>query len=168
MDKSDSSTRPEPPGAFNGQIFFGLDIGRACHLFGGYLFDHALTDYVVPACVRLPLNRGLFMDTSFSNSVGNHGTPISEKSVDKIRDVQQSVKDAGATIANKVDSVVGQAKYGLDSVKDAVQQTRKSASESSEALINYTKENPVKALMIAAASGALLWTVLKAVAPSRD
>ena len=112
------------------------------------------------------------MDTSFSNKVGNHGTPISDKSGDKIRDIQQSVKDVGVSIATTVDSVVGQAKesakQGLDTVKDVVQKTRDSVSESSEALVTYTKENPVKALMIAAASGALLWTLLKALTPSRD
>ena len=90
----------------------------------------------------------------------------------EIRDAQQSAKDAGASLAKKFDSVVGQAKdtakQGLDTVKDAVQQTRDSVSGSSKALITYTQENPVKALMIAAASGALLWTLLKALTPSRD
>lgn len=112
------------------------------------------------------------MDTTFSNKLGNHGTPISPKSGDKIRDVQESVKDVGASIATSVDSVVGQAKesarQGLDTAKDVVQRTRNTVAESSEALITYTKENPAKALMIAAASGALLWTLLKALTPSRD
>ncbi len=112
------------------------------------------------------------MDTSFSNSVGNHGTPISDKSGDKIqdgiRDAQQIAKDAGASIVSKFDSVTGQAKHGLDTVKDALKQARDSVFDSSEALVTYTKENPVKALLIAAASGALLWSVLKALTPSRE
>lgn len=111
------------------------------------------------------------MDTSFSTSVRNHGTPISDNSGDKMKDkladAQQGAKDAGASIANRVDSAVGQAKQGLKTVNDAVQQTRDSVTESSQALIAYTKENPVKALMIAAASGALVWALLRAFTPTR-
>ena len=108
------------------------------------------------------------MDTSFSNRVGNHGTPIADKADNAI----QAAKEAGSLMVDKFDSAVGQVKGAargkLDSVKDAVRQTRESVSGSSEALITYTQDNPIKALLIAAASGALLWTLLRAFSGSRD
>ena len=111
------------------------------------------------------------MDNTFSN-VGNHGDKVGVKVHDEIRDAQRATKDAGAAVGKKVDSMVGQAqdtvKQGINTVKDAVQKTRDSVSGSSDALIAYTQENPVKALMIAAVSGAVFWTLLKAIAPSRD
>jgi ElaB/YqjD/DUF883 family membrane-anchored ribosome-binding protein len=42
------------------------------------------------------------------------------------------------------------------------------AAQASDSVISYTQENPVKALLIAAASGALLLTLINAITPSRD
>jgi ElaB/YqjD/DUF883 family membrane-anchored ribosome-binding protein len=68
--------------------------------------------------------------------------------------------------------VAGQAQafgqQGVDAVSDYAQQARKTASQASDSIVTYTQENPVKALLIAAASGALLFTLIKAIAPSRD
>lgn len=106
----------------------------------------------------------------------NNGTPFADRAADKahdeFRDVRRATKDAVSSTANKVDSVVGQAKdtvqQGINTFKNAAQQTRDSLSGYSEDMITYTRENPVKALMLAALSGAMVWTLLKAVAPSRD
>ena len=106
----------------------------------------------------------------------NNGTPFANQSADKthdeFRDVRRMTKDAVSSTANKVDSVVGQAKdtaqQGLKTVKSAVQKTRDSLSGYSEDMITFTQENPVKALMLAALSGAMVWTLLKALTPSRD
>ena len=46
-------------------------------------------------------------------------------------------------------------KQGFDAVSDAAGRARDTVSSTSESIINYTKENPVKALMIAVVSGAL-------------
>jgi hypothetical protein len=49
-----------------------------------------------------------------------------------------------------------------------VSQARDAASDASDSIIDYTKKNPITALAIAAASGALLYAAVKALLPSRD
>ena len=81
----------------------------------------------------------------------------------------QALADKAAPFASRV---AGQAqalgKQGVDKANDIAQQARKTASQATDSILSYTQENPVKALLIAAASGALLIAFLKAVTPSRD
>ena len=87
-------------------------------------------------------------------------------------DFSEKAEQAGARLADKADGVVsdakGRVKDGIKVVKDAVQQGRDTVAQSSESVITYTRENPVKALMIAAVSGAFIWSLAKALASSRD
>jgi ElaB/YqjD/DUF883 family membrane-anchored ribosome-binding protein len=123
------------------------------------------------------------MDTSFNSNIANTGGSMVDKAADKlqsgIRDARHGATEAGAAIGSKVDgvankaqqsvdSLAGKARRGLPALQDAVKEARDSVVDTSDSIISYTKGNPVKALMIAAASGALLWTLLKAFAPSRD
>jgi ElaB/YqjD/DUF883 family membrane-anchored ribosome-binding protein len=57
---------------------------------------------------------------------------------------------------------------GIDNARATAQQVRNSATQASESLVSYTRENPLKAILIAAASGAILATLLKALSRSRD
>lgn len=59
-------------------------------------------------------------------------------------------------------------RQGVDAVTEFASRARDTASSASQSVIDYTKENPVKALAIAAVSGALLLTVAKAIKASRD
>ena len=59
-------------------------------------------------------------------------------------------------------------KRGINAVNDAAKQALETASDASDALLAFTRENPAKALLIAAASGALLLALAKALSPSRD
>ena len=81
----------------------------------------------------------------------------------------QALADKAAPFLSRV---AGQAqafgKQGVDAVNEAAQQARRKASDASDSIISYTQENPVKALLIAAASGALLLTLINALTPSRD
>jgi ElaB/YqjD/DUF883 family membrane-anchored ribosome-binding protein len=54
------------------------------------------------------------------------------------------------------------------SVGDAAQRIRTTASQASESVTEYAKANPVKALLIAAASGVVLATLFQIVSRSRD
>lgn len=107
-----------------------------------------------------------------SSDLLKQGASMAENGLGKvsgvIRDGERNAKDAASTMGDKVDNLRTMARQGIDTVKQSVQQTRDSVSESSEAVISYTQENPIKALMIAAVSGALVWTLLKAFAASRD
>lgn len=126
------------------------------------------------------------METMTSNSAARTGASGVEKAVDTaadkvhgvLHDAQAVAHDASASAASKLDGLASQARHVVDSAGDlakqgiaavngAAKQTRSSVAGSSEALVGYTKDYPMRALMIAAASGALLWSVLKAVAASR-
>jgi ElaB/YqjD/DUF883 family membrane-anchored ribosome-binding protein len=93
--------------------------------------------------------------------------------IDKAADTIQSGIDRGsATVSDGVEAARSQAKSAIGKISDhssaAVQQVRDTATQASDSIIDYTRTNPVKALMIAAAAGALLLTVIKVLTPSRD
>jgi hypothetical protein len=56
----------------------------------------------------------------------------------------------------------------MDTISDVASQARDVASNTSDSMVAYTKNNPVKALAIAVASGALLYAAIKTLTPSRD
>jgi len=123
------------------------------------------------------------MDAVSANNVAKSATSVVDNAADKLRggihDAQQSAKGVGAAVGEKVDefsrnarqmldSGTDQVKQGIGSVKDTFQGARQRISSSTDAVVSYTQENPVKSLLIAAACGAVLWTLIKAVASSRD
>jgi uncharacterized membrane protein YeaQ/YmgE (transglycosylase-associated protein family) len=85
---------------------------------------------------------------------GKQGQAFVDTATDKVR---SGISDAGATL-----------KQGVDAVTDFAGRARDTASSASRSVIDYTRENPVKALAIAAVSGAVLITIAKAIRGSRD
>jgi ElaB/YqjD/DUF883 family membrane-anchored ribosome-binding protein len=127
------------------------------------------------------------MESSITGNLQKNSQMHADKAADKvqggIRDAQQAAKEAGSTLSNKVEELrsdVGSAltktvdrvqtmgKQGIDAVTDAAQRTRDVAANTADSISRYTKKNPMKALMIAAASGALLLSLIKVLRPSRD
>jgi ElaB/YqjD/DUF883 family membrane-anchored ribosome-binding protein len=119
------------------------------------------------------------MDNS-TKTLAKQGQSLADAATDK---VQGGIREAGATLSSKVDEIRSDAapglrqtaarvqamgKQGFDSLSDVAARARDTVSSTSESIISYTKENPVKALAIAAASGALLATVVKAIKASRE
>jgi hypothetical protein len=60
------------------------------------------------------------------------------------------------------------AQQGLDAISDMADQAREMAANTADSIFTYTKKNPLQALAIAAASGALLYAAVKALSSSRD
>jgi ElaB/YqjD/DUF883 family membrane-anchored ribosome-binding protein len=127
------------------------------------------------------------MDNSTTSGFVKNGQTVADKAADKveggIRDARHAVKEAGTTVSSKVDDlrsdanpvltkVVGRAqsmgRQGMDTISDVASQARDVASNTSDSIVAYTKNNPVKALAIAVASGALLYAAIKTLTPSRD
>jgi ElaB/YqjD/DUF883 family membrane-anchored ribosome-binding protein len=111
---------------------------------------------------------------------GKQGQVLVDSAADKVRN---GISDASAVLSNKVDEIRSDATHGVrqaaaraqamgrqgvDAVTEFAGRARDTASSASQSVIDYTKENPVKALAIAAVSGALLVTVAKAIKSSRD
>ncbi len=127
------------------------------------------------------------MDTYGKDSTdfANKGQALADKAADNfqggIRDAKQGVNSAAASASNKVESVrsgVGPAldkaseraqgllSQGLDAVSDATRRAQDFASYTQDSIVSYTREKPVKALLIAAAAGAVLATLIRAISPS--
>lgn len=96
--------------------------------------------------------------------------------------MENSLKEAGSGLAGNLKDMQGEAgaavntglrrvkatgRQSLDAITDAVSQAYDTALNASDAIVTYTKKNPLKSLAIAAASGALLYAVIKA-SHSRD
>jgi ElaB/YqjD/DUF883 family membrane-anchored ribosome-binding protein len=127
------------------------------------------------------------MESSAAGNFGKTSQALADKASDKaqagIRSAQQSAKDAGDSLASKVSEVHDKAvpvirnagsraqstlQQGFDTVSDIAGQARDMAATTADSIVSYTKRNPVQALAIAAASGALLYVAIKALRSYRD
>lgn len=97
---------------------------------------------------------GYSMESLATNKFGKTAQDLADKAADN---VQSGIRGAQSS-----------AKQGLDSISSMAGRARDVASNTSDSMIGYTKKNPLKALAIAAASGALLYAVVKSLNPSRD
>ena len=82
--------------------------------------------------------------------------------VDQLRDAAGPALDKGAQRAQEV------GRKGMDTLVDASTQLRDRALQASDAALAYTKDEPTKALLIAAAVGALLMGLLSMLVRSGD
>src|SRR5271169_4476101 len=101
------------------------------------------------------------MENSSTSKLPKNGQTIADK-VDELR------SDAAPALTNAVSRAKSVGRQSIDAISDMASQARDAASNASDSIVSYTKKNPVTALAIAAASGALLYAAIKAVTPSRD
>ncbi len=121
--------------------------------------------------------------TASTGDFSKQAQDLADKAANKIQggiqDSQRAVNRAGDQISSKADELRGdaqpllkkaakQANAFAQSVGDARRKARDAASQASESVIAYAKENPVKAILIATASGAVLATLFHAIFRSRD
>ena len=82
--------------------------------------------------------------------------------------VNHFVKQGQDIAGQAADQAQDLGRRGVAAARDTAQQALDAASDVAESMIGYTKKNPAKALLIAAASGALLMALAKVLSPSRD
>ena len=89
--------------------------------------------------------------------------------VDKAAD---TVDDAKSNVAPMLDKAGDQAQklmqQGREKLNDASQIVREKAVQATDVAVGYTKDEPVKAMLIAAAAGALLMGLVSMMARSRN
>ena len=128
------------------------------------------------------------METSGKDpsDLANKGQAFADKAADKlqsgIRDAKQSVSSAASSASNKVeamrsgvgpaidnasDNAQGLLRQGRDAVSDATRKAQDFASDAQDSIVTYTRQKPVKALLIAAATGAALITLMRAFSSSK-
>ncbi len=128
------------------------------------------------------------------NTVSGSSTPLSQsgqEALDKsasaaqntVRSTQRAADSAFDTMSEKIDEARGQvapvlskvssqaeaaARRGMEAVRDTSQQLREKAVQASDMTVAYVKDEPVKAMLIAAATGALLMGLISMMGRSRD
>ena len=128
------------------------------------------------------------------DTISNNGKPLAQQGKeavnkaadsvqDGIRSTQRSASQALDKVADKADDMRSTAAPMLDKVGDQAQKlvqqgrevlqdttktVREKANQASDMAVAYTKDEPIKALLIAAASGALLMGLVSMMARSRD
>jgi ElaB/YqjD/DUF883 family membrane-anchored ribosome-binding protein len=105
------------------------------------------------------------MESGTSHNVDNPGCAAAATLADDVDALRRNAAPVLTEVAARAQTI---GRQGMDAISDVIKLARNGASQTSDSIIDYTKENPVKALMIAAASGALLLILIKALTPSRD
>jgi ElaB/YqjD/DUF883 family membrane-anchored ribosome-binding protein len=119
--------------------------------------------------------------------LANKGQAFVDKAADKlqggIRDAKQGANSAASAASSKVESLrsatgpaLGRASdqaqdmlsQGIDAVGDATRRAQNFASDAQDSIVTYTRQKPVKALLIAAAAGAVLITLVRAFSSNRE
>jgi ElaB/YqjD/DUF883 family membrane-anchored ribosome-binding protein len=121
--------------------------------------------------------------TGTTNDFSKQGQELADKASNKIQggiqDAKRTVNRAADQLSRKADELGSESKPWIkkaaqqtnafaQSVGDATQRIRDTANQASESVTEYTKKNPVKAIMIAAASGVVLATLVRMITRSRD
>jgi ElaB/YqjD/DUF883 family membrane-anchored ribosome-binding protein len=121
--------------------------------------------------------------TGTTNDFSRQRQDLADKTANKvqsgIQDAKRAVNHAADQLSSKADQLHSEAKPLIkkatqqtnafaQSVVDATQRIRDAGSQVSESVTEYAKENPVKAILIAAASGAVLATLFHTISRSRD
>ena len=124
------------------------------------------------------------MDTDNPLEQSNVFADRTAQSADQaIKATQRVANDALNTLAGSVEDMRQQAaprlnrateqgntlaQQGMDTVRDTSQQLREQAIRAADSTVSYVKEEPVKAMLIAAATGAVLMALLSLMIRSRD
>jgi ElaB/YqjD/DUF883 family membrane-anchored ribosome-binding protein len=125
------------------------------------------------------------MESTVAGNFAKTSQALADKATDKvqagIRSAQQSAKNAGDSLSSTVSHdkampVIRKAsrqarsavQQGFDAVSDIADQARDMVVSTAGSVVSYTKRNPVQALAIAAASGALIYVAMKALRSYRD
>jgi ElaB/YqjD/DUF883 family membrane-anchored ribosome-binding protein len=83
--------------------------------------------------------------------------------------MESTIHDAATPIIRKVGGrAQSAAQLGFSAMSDIADQARDMAAGTADSIMSYTKKNPLQALAIAAASGALLFAAIKAFRTNRD
>jgi ElaB/YqjD/DUF883 family membrane-anchored ribosome-binding protein len=122
-----------------------------------------------------------------TNSLSQQGQDAVDKGTNTaqsaIRSTQRAADSAFDTLSEKVDEARSQvapmlskvssqaeaaARRGMEAVRDTSQQLRERATMAQDMTVAYVKDEPIKAMLIAAATGALLMGLISMMGRSRD
>ncbi len=86
---------------------------------------------------------------------------VANDSLNRLAGTVQDLRHQAAPLLNRVSAQAGDlAQRGVDAVRDTSQQLRDRALRASDGTVNYVRDEPVKAMLIAAATGAALMALI--------
>jgi ElaB/YqjD/DUF883 family membrane-anchored ribosome-binding protein len=125
--------------------------------------------------------------SSTTKPLAQQGQDLADKAAQNaqssIRSTQKAADSALDSLSSKVDDLHDQAapllsrvssqaeaaaRRGIEAVRDTSQQLRERALRVSDSAVGYVKDEPIKAMLIAAATGALLMGIVALMSRSRD
>jgi ElaB/YqjD/DUF883 family membrane-anchored ribosome-binding protein len=119
---------------------------------------------------------------TYGPQAANGGDQVATAFDHAAKATQHAIDGAFDSVTNKVDDIRNQAtplidrisaqagaaaKRGIDAVRDTSQHFRDNAVRASDSTVAYVKEEPVKAMLLAAATGALLMGLVSLMRRSR-
>ena len=104
-----------------------------------------------------------------ANSAIRSTQNVTNAAFDRLTDKVEDVRDQAAPLINRLSSQAETAaRRGLDAVRDTSAQVRETALKASDSTVAYIKDEPLKAMLIAAATGAALMALVSLVSRSRS
>ena len=127
------------------------------------------------------------MDNSSIKQVGNEASSVADQAADsahkalrstqgvanqafdRLSDKIESAREHAVPLINRLTSQAeNAANRGVDAVRGATAQVREKALKASDSTVSYIKDEPVKAMLIAAATGAALMALIGLLSRSRN
>jgi ElaB/YqjD/DUF883 family membrane-anchored ribosome-binding protein len=127
------------------------------------------------------------MPSSTTKSFGQPATNVSDQGANladnAARTTQRAVDDAAGSLTNTIEDLRSQAgplinrvstqaeaaaRRGMEAVRDSSQQLREKAQRATDTTVAYVKDEPVKSMLIAAATGAALMGLITLMGRSRN
>ena len=115
-----------------------------------------------------------------SNSLTDHAAQSADNAIkstqratnqalDSLSGAVKDIRDQAAPMVTRAtEQVNAMAHRSADAVRDGSRQLRETAMHASDATVNYIKEEPVKSILIAAATGAALMGLVSLMSRSRS
>ncbi|MDP9043940.1 MAG: hypothetical protein M3O01_03955 [Pseudomonadota bacterium] len=94
---------------------------------------------------------------------------VANSAMDRLSDKVDSARDQAAPLINRLSAQTQDvARKSADAVRETAAQLRDRAAKAQETTVGYIKDEPVKAMLIAAATGAALMALVSLASRSRD
>lgn len=127
------------------------------------------------------------MPSSTQKTFGQPATNVADETADAadnaIRNTQRRTDEAFDSLSSKVEDLRNQAgpmmnrmssqaeaaaRRGMEAMRDGSQQLRERAQRATEETVAYVKDEPIKSMLIAAATGAVLMALVSLMGRSRN
>ena len=94
---------------------------------------------------------------------------VANDALDSLAGTVQDIRQQATPLLNRAtEQANALAQRGIDSLRDTSQHLRDTARRASDTTVNYIKDEPVKSMLIAAATGAGLLALVSLMGRSRD